>query len=125
MANPSKQKGTAFETQCLNYLKNWFTRIYRAALSGGKDVGDLNGVVRAEDGAQVIFQCKNHKAMKLGEWIKATQEQAWNKTAATMNQTIGVLLVKRRGIGDKNMGQTYAVMELHDLSKLLEEAGYE
>lgn len=124
MANPSKQKGTAFETQCLNYLKTWFSHVYRAALSGGKDVGDINGVLREEDGAQVIFQCKNHKAMKLGEWIKATKAQSWHKTMDTLEQTIGVLLVKRRGIGDKNMGRTYAIMELEDLATLLKEAGY-
>jgi len=124
VANPSKQKGTAFETLCLNFLKQWFGRIYRAALAGGKDVGDLNGVVRS-DGRQVIFQCKNHKTMKLGEWIKATKDQAWNKTTDTMTTTKGVLLVKRRGVGAKNMGQTSAVMELEDLVVLLHEAGYE
>lgn len=124
MANPSKQKGTAFETQCLTFLKQWFPRVYRAALAGGKDVGDLNGVLH-KNGRQVIFQCKNHKTMKLAEWIKATKDQAWNKTTDTMNTTKGVLLVKRRGVGDKNMGQTYAIMELEDLVVLLSEAGYE
>ena len=136
MSNPSKQKGTAFETQCVNYLKTWFPRIYRPALQGGMDTGDINGVLQELEETSpegqytwyrhLIFQCKNHKAFKLSEWMKATKEQAANKAEGTLvEEAVGVLLVKRKGVGDQNMGKTYAIMELEDLVNLLLEAGYD
>lgn len=132
MANPSKQKGTAFETQCVIFLRRHFPRVFRPALSGGGDTGDINGVmtklVRDDPNAnrQVIFQCKNAKKWDLSGWLNATKSQAFaNMMKNGGIATLGVLLVKRRGVGAKHMGKTYAIMELGDLTKLLTEAGYE
>lgn len=132
MSNPSKQKGTAFETLCLNFLRRIFPRVFRPALQGGGDTGDINGVmtrlVRDDPNAnrQVIFQCKNAKKWDLSGWLNATRAQAFNNMLKNGGiATLGVLLVKRRGIGAKNMEKTYAIMELGDLSKLLTDAGYE
>jgi hypothetical protein len=88
------------------------------------DTGDLNGVM-SRDNRQVIFQCKNQKTWNMSGWLNATVEQASNNTTKSGMDTRGVLLVKRRGVGDRSMGSTYAVMQLEDLSALLQEAGYE
>lgn len=118
MANRSKQKGTAFETQCVNYLKKFFPKVYRPALQGGLDTGDINGVHTAI--STVIFQCKNHKSWDVSGWLNATKQQAVNMG----HNALPVLLVKRKAVGNSNMGKTYAVMELSDLARLLQEAGY-
>jgi hypothetical protein len=96
------------------------------------DTGDINGVLQELEETSpegrftwhrhAIFQCKNQKAFKLSEWIKATKEQAANKGGPN---PLGILLVKRKGVGDANMGKTYAVLELDDLIDLMKAAGWD
>ena len=135
MSNPSKQKGTAFETQCVNFIKTVFKGVQRAPLTGGADEGDLHGVRKGMplsgdsffSTGEVIFQCKNQKKMDLSGWLNATKKQVENRLAkAPMTMKVrGVLLVKRRGVGPSNMEKTYAVMELGDLLQVLKDAGYQ
>lgn len=126
MANPSKQKGTSFETLVTNFLKtHGFHRAYRPALTGSGDVGDVNGVGRNIDDTvtgfkHVIFQCKNYKKYSLGPWMKATKEQAFRKG----DDTVPILVVKRHGMGASNVGKNFLIMELEDGLDLLREAGY-
>ena len=120
MSNPSKQKGTSFETLIKEYLqKCGFQSVYRTALSGGYDTGDINGVTHSETDRQVSVQCKNQKKFNLSGWLDATVEQA-----ERLDEAVPVLVVKRPGRGAKSLDDTYAVMRLCDLVCLLQDAGY-
>lgn len=58
MSNPSKQKGTRFETAVTDYLR-WALqdeRIQRLTLHGNKDIGDIGNIYY--HGAPVVIECK-------------------------------------------------------------------
>jgi hypothetical protein len=120
MGNRNKAKGTAFETSVLRYLRPYFSRAYRTSTKGKYDTGDINGVSNGPK--QAIFQCKNQQTFKLSEWLNATVEQSEQEEVAP---ALPVLVVKRPGVGDSNIGNTYAVLRLSDLVSLLGDAGYE
>jgi len=120
VSNPSKQKGTSFETLIKEYLwSKGFKGAHRTALSGGYDTGDINGVTHSETDRQVSVQCKNQKKFNLSGWLDATVEQA-----ERLDEAVPVLVVKRPGRGAKPLDDTYAVMRLCDLVCLLQDAGY-
>lgn len=130
MSNPAKAKGTSFETLVVNFLKSvGFPRVYRPALTGGGDVGDINGVGKVDSQGifrHVIFQCKNHKKYALSSWMKDTNEQGDRKREASVHAqgAVPILVVKRPGFGASKTGQNFAIMELDALTELLQEAGY-
>jgi len=108
----NRQKGTAFETQVVEALKaNGFPYAERRALHGTADKGDITGT------GPLVWECKNHKELKLSEWLTETEQERLNAVADH-----GILVVKRRGKGDAL--KSYAVMELGQLINLLREAGY-
>lgn len=110
----SKQraKGTMFETLVANYLReHGFPHAERRALQGVQDKGDLTGM------PGLVIECKNHKEMSFSEWLKETEQERVNA-----NADYGVLVVKRRGVWDA--GQSYAVMPLDAMARLLKQAGY-
>jgi Holliday junction resolvase len=120
MSNPSKQKGTAFETLIRDYLwEHGFQAAHRTALSGGYDTGDINGLVNLDTGREVAVQCKNQKKFNLSGWLDATVGQA-----EMLNNAVPLLVVKRPGKGAQSLDESYAVMRLVDAVALLEEAGY-
>ena len=120
MSNPSKQKGTAFETLIKEYLcSKGFRAAHRTALSGGYDTGDINGIAHTETEREVSVQCKNQKKFNLSGWLDDTVEQA-----ERLGEAVPLLVVKRPGKGVKATGDNYAVMRLCDLVCLLDEAGY-
>jgi len=138
VSNPAKQKGTAFETAVVTYLhERGFLAAHRPAVAGSYDSGDINGIVKRskhhEPVRQAIIQCKNQKTFKLSEWMTATKEQATQKKVCTpisygadqKVSAVPLLAVKRPGVGAKNLGKTYVVMELDDMIALLKEAGYQ
>jgi len=120
MGNPSKQKGTSFETTIKEYL--WsvgFESARRTALSGANDTGDINGISNGSTGREVAVQCKNQKKFDLSGWLDDTVEQA-----KRLDDAVPLLVVKRPGKGSKSIDETYSVMRLCDLVCLLQEAGY-
>jgi len=120
MSNPSKQKGTSFETLIKEYLHHWgFPSAHRTALSGGYDTGDINGIAHAANDRQVSIQCKNQKKFNLSGWLDDTVVQA-----ERLDGAVPVLVVKRPGRGAKSLDDTYTVMRLCDLVCLLQDAGY-
>lgn len=120
MANPSKQKGTSFETSIKRYLNDkGFVRAERTVLKGGGDTGDINGIVHALAERHLAIQCKNHRKMSLSGWLDATVEQA-----KRLGKSLPALVVKRAGKGEKALGDTYVVMRLDDFVTLLQEGGY-
>ena len=120
MSNPSKQKGTFFEGLIKEYLHSkGFRAAHRTALSGGYDTGDINGIAHSETDRQVSVQCKNQKKFNLSGWLDDTVEQA-----ERLDNAVPLLVVKRPGKGAQSLEDTYAVMRLCDVVRLLQEAGY-
>lgn len=107
-----RQKGTAFETLIVDYLRDHgFPYAERRALHGTNDKGDITGT------GPLVWECKNHKTLALSEWMRETEIERDNATA-----DVGVLVVKRRGYGQA--ADQYAVLPLAVLVALLKTAGY-
>ncbi len=72
MSNPSKQRGTAWESALVRYLAdNGFPHVERRALNGTQDRGDIAGI------PGVVIEAKNCKTATLGVWVdEAAVEQA-------------------------------------------------
>lgn len=120
MANPAKQKGTAFETLIKRYLnEKGFTKADRVVLKGGEDTGDINGIIHGLAGRHLAIQCKNQRKMNLSGWLDATVAQAQR-----LGKSLPALVVKRAGKGEKALGDTYVVLRLDDFVTLLQEGGY-
>lgn len=108
----SKQKGTAFETAVVRFLRDsGFPYAERAPLAGNKDRGDITGT------PGLVWECKNAKTHRLGEWIDETQIEADNA-----NADHGILIVKRPRHG--SAGDAFAIMPLDGMVALLKAAGY-
>ena len=108
----SKQKGTAWETECVRYLQSYTKHEFmRLPLTGTKDVGDI----RCLDLPEFVFECKNRKdaLSSLSEIMKETEQERINADAK-----FGAALVKRRNFGT---GGAYVVMELHSFAHLSKE----
>lgn len=108
----SKQKGTAWETECVRYLQSYTKHEFmRLPLVGTKDVGDI----RCLDLPEFVFECKNRKdaLSSLSEIMKETEQERINADA-----TFGAALVKRRNFGT---GGAYVVMEMHTFAQLIKE----
>lgn len=107
-----RQKGTAFETAVVRFLQeHGFKYAERRALHGDADRGDITGT------PGLVWECKNHKTLKVSEWIRETEQERVNAGA-----DYGFLIVKRAGVGD--VGKQYAMMTLDQLCRLLEDAGF-
>ena len=77
MANPSKAKGTAWETAVVDYLRaNGHPHAERRALSGNTDRGDIAGV------PGVVIECKNAKTMALAAWARSIRRGSGVRASA-------------------------------------------
>ena len=72
MSNPSKQKGTFFETLVENYFNERGLPCERRTLNGNTDKGDIAGVINW------TFELKNRKALALGEALDEARVEAKN-----------------------------------------------
>lgn len=104
MSNNNKRRGTQFETAVVNYLKEHGKDAIRIALAH-KDLGDVHS-------GKFCIQCKNHKQMKLSEWIRETEIQKMES-----GKEFGVLVVRKRM--DTNIGNSYVVMRLRDFVEVM------
>ena len=106
MSNPSKAKGTSFESACVDYFRaNGYPNCERRALAGALDKGDLTGI-------PVVVECKNVKAINLAAFVDEAVVEATNAGAP-----LGIAVIKRRGRSDA--GEAYAVMRLSDAVELI------
>ncbi len=108
----AKQKGTAWETECVRYLEGYTKHEFmRLPLTGTKDVGDI----RCLDLPEFVFECKNRKdaLSSLSQIMKETEQERLNADA-----TFAAALVKRRNFGT---GGAYVVMEMHTFAQLIKE----
>lgn len=89
MSNPSKQKGTAFETSLIELLTTYYKGCGRNPLAGNKDVGDFNlpGEYR------FILEAKNRSVLALPAWLKQAATSAKNFHPLA----VGVVVHKRKG----------------------------
>ena len=111
----AKQKGTAWETECVRFLSHIIfggpKGFRRSPLSGNKDTGDIESAWLPE----FVFECKNRKdaLSSLSEIMKETEQERINGDA-----NYGVALVKRRNFGT---GGAYVVMEFAHFASMLKE----
>jgi hypothetical protein len=104
MANPQKRKGSAFERLIADYLAE---RIPCERIPAGAtlDRGDLWTSAAA-------IQCKNHRALSLGAWLRdAVQQQA------NAGKRLHALVVKRKGVTDP--AEQFVVMTLEQFRDLI------
>lgn len=107
MTNRSKQKGTAYETELVTYLRSrGWVHAERRTLSGSNDRGDITGIVG------VVIEAKNHKTFDLPGWLNELEAEVANAQA-----DIGLLFVRRRGTTDR--GRDYVVMTAQQATALL------
>jgi len=109
MSNPSKQKGTNFETLIKNYLIEQGFDCDRQVLSGNKDLGDLK-VWKVDS----VFELKNCVKLNLAGWINETETERQNA-----NKKFGFTIFKRKGKGKAE--EQYALMTVSQLVEILKE----
>lgn len=107
MTNRSKQKGTAWETQVVNYLKdNGWPYAERRTLSGNSDRGDINF------DPTWILECKDEAKITLSEYMREVEVEKQNAGAL-----FGAAIVKARR---KSVDQAYVVLSLVDFVRILQ-----
>lgn len=102
--NPSKQKGTAFETAIVRWLELRGTDAKRIVLHGNKDQGDI-------DAGEVNFEAKNCNAISLSTWIKEAEVESANAGKPV------VVVAKRKGLSDP--GKSYVITTLDTFMDLV------
>ena len=114
-----RQRGTEFESAVVRYLREQLGEdgriggIDRTAPHGGGDVGDVYGIFRA--GQPVVIECKSYRKNEfMAGWLDEAERERGNADALA-----GVVVSKRRGIGEKNMGQQLVSMTLADFVALV------
>ena len=110
----SKEKGTMFESQVVDYLFRMLNddRIERRAASGTNDRGDIAGV--RINGLRAVIECKNHQRMELAKWLDEAETEKGNDDAA-----FAFVVHKRKGCGEKRMGETYVTCTLETLAAIV------
>jgi hypothetical protein len=110
--NRSKQKGTAFESLIVAYLRaNGVLHAERRALNGAVDKGDIAGI------PSVVIEAKNCQRIELAQWVDEANQEALND-----GSEIGVVWAKRKGRAAAEHG--YIVMDPRTLMTLLRAGGY-
>jgi hypothetical protein len=106
MANPQKVKGAAFERLIADYLAE---RIPCERIPAGAtlDRGDLWTEA-------ATIQCKNHRTLSLGAWLRDAIEQQQNA-----GKRLHALVVKRKGTTAP--AEQFVVMSLEQFRELLGE----
>lgn len=105
-----REKGTRFETQVAGYLNAALEtdQFHRLAMGGANDRGDVWGLT--SHGRPVVIECKSCRRAELAEWLGEAEVERGNADALA-----GVVVHKRRGVGEAHMGETYVTMTLADL----------
>ena len=110
MTNPSKQKGTTFETAIVNYLNaNGYPYAERRALAGSVDKGDIAGL------PGIVIEAKATKALAVSTHLAETEAERQNAKA-----DYGILIWKRPR---QPIHQAACIIPLDQLVTLLKEAG--
>ena len=119
MSNPSKQRGTAWETGLVRYLRENHMDADRLRQTGKNDEGDIVLRIPRMGGQQgfrtehVIFEAKNTARMNLAGWIAEAELEAENfaKHRPGIEVPGFVVAYKRRNHG---VGQSYIITTLDE-----------
>lgn len=115
MSNPSKAKGTSAESAVVRVMKDAGLRAKRLTLHGSKDVGDVDCGIDA-----IVVEVKGGKTAEsasdgqITAWLVETDNEVRNA-----NAKIGVLVVKRKGIGPANAERWWAITSIRELDILM------
>ena len=104
----SKQKGTKWETDCLELVKKVYPEAIRSPAWGAEDRGDLYGT------GDFLVECKAVKSFNLSQFIEEAKAEAQNA-----GKKFPVVFLKRPR---KSTGQGYAIMEIATFIELMEGA---
>lgn len=116
MSNPSKSKGTAWESAIVSFLQSaGWPYVERRTLAGSKDRGDIAGI------PGVVIEAKSTKTAALGAYVDEANLEAENDSGLR-GSSLGVAWLKRRG--KSSAGNGYVVMDGWTFVALLNEAGY-
>lgn len=108
----SKQRGTAWESKVVEYLRErGWPHAERRALSGKNDRGDIAGVVGC------CIEAKSAQRLELAAWLDEAEVERQNDHA-----DLGVVWFKRRG--HTSAGKGYVLMDGDSFTWLLRSAGY-
>ena len=109
----SKDKGTAFETAVVRYLRERLgdEEIDRMPLRGSRDEGDVRGLKLR--GMQTCVEVKNHKQLRITDWMGQLISEQGN-----MEADLGLIVAHRSGCGDKHIGESYVITTLDDILTL-------
>ncbi len=106
MTNPSKQKGTAWETAVVSYLRDHgFPQVERRTLHGNQDQGDIAGI------PDWVLELKATKTIDLAGAIDEAILESVNADA-----DFYAAIIKRR---QKSAGEAYVVMDLAQFTRIL------
>jgi len=114
----SKDIGTRAETAVVRYLRaNGFEHAERRALRGRQDAGDITGT------PGICWEVKARKRpisdTDVAAWLVETETEA-----AAADAEIGVLVVRRPGVGEGNAGRWWAYLSAGTLARLATEGGF-
>lgn len=106
MANPSKAKGTRWESAVVAYLHSiGLDEARRQVQAGAKDIGDIGGL------PGFILEAKDAARLEFSEWVRQARREADNAGVP-----YGAVVAKRRRAAVED---AYAVMDLETLGRLL------
>lgn len=114
----ARDAGAALERATADHLAVCLgdDRIDRRVRNGTLDRGDVGGV-RTPDGARVVLECKDVRAMSLGAWVQEAERERLNDGAL-----VGVVVHKRRGVGlndPRSVGRQFVTLTVDDFVALL------
>ena len=107
-----KAKGTRWESAIVAYLRDHgFPHAERRALTGGKDLGDINAA------PGLVIEAKDQARHSFAEWLDEATTEGRNAHA-----DVAAVWAHRRGKGSP--GDAYVVMTGEQFVRLLRAAGY-
>ena len=108
MTNPSKAKGSRWETAVAKYLRdNGWPEAFRLAPAGDADAGDIGGV------SGWAFECRDRTKHDLSKNVRDANSRAVNKGCR-----FGCAVMKKRAHGVED---GYVVMDLKMFVQVLNE----
>ncbi len=118
MTNRSKQKGTAWESAIVTWLRDHGRPfVERRTLNGASDRGDIAGI------PAVVIEAKAARTLLISTWLKELDAEIANDKARSKDElTTGALWLKAKG--KTSAGDGYIIMRPDVWLALLKEAGY-
>lgn len=109
MSNPSKRKGTKWETDIREYALDLGLDITRLSTNGASDIGDL---ALRTIGKHYVIEAKAARSIDLAGWVTEAAIEADNY--ATLNRldrslVVPLVIAKRRMAA---VGRAYVIQEL-------------